>query len=206
MTTTVLGPSVRHIEAIEDLPFRAVDKWYVLLALLGLKKASWVDIASDVWREGDAPLRVSDDQIDRLKKTFDELGLAYTFRFRDSAAGLFQPDKPTEFRQRYNQILDVFVAGEQGVADELKGAVVVMDHRRIGTLLGYPETAVAVFGTESAVSVKNLPDHKKVQCEPYVQFMLSRQHYEEELGVVQKWYDAVLAHSQLIALELRREK
>lgn len=206
MAISAIQPSVRQIEAIEDLPFRAVDKWYVLLALLGLKRASWVDVTSDVWREGDGPIRVSEDQIARLKKTFDELGIAYAFRLRDSNAGLFQPDEPTEFRQRYNQILDIFVARDKSVAAELGEAVAVMDHRRIGALLGYPETAVAAFGTDNAASVRNLPEHTKKQCEPYVQFMLSRQHYEEELAVVQEWYDAVVEHSKLIALELKREK
>ncbi len=200
-----MKPTIRQIEMIEDLPLGASDRWYVLLALTGQKKASWLQLMSDVWREGEEPVRIADEQIERLKTALRQLGIAYKLRFRDSEAGLFQPDEPSDFRKRYNQICDVFIGTSDEVVAELFEAVEVMDHKRIGRSLGYPETAVDVFGTDDSTLVDELPEHEAVECEPYVWFRLSRENFNEELSVVQGWYDVVKEHSKILTIELRKE-
>lgn len=200
-----MKPTIKQIEMIEDLPLRASDRWYVLLALTGHKKASWFCVTSDVWREGDEPIRIPDEQVHRLTAMLSALGLSYRLRFRDSDAGLFQPDDSSDFRQRYNQICDVFIGDTEEAAVELAEAAEVMDHRRLGAALGYPKTAVDTFGTSDSILVDDLPEHTARECEPYVWFKLSRNHYEEELAVVQEWHDVVGKYSEIIAIELRKE-
>ena len=199
-------PSVKQVEMIEDIPLGESDRWYILLALMGLKKGSWLFLASDIWREGDEPIRIPQEQIDRIVATLKVLGISYRLRFRDSDAGLSQPDEPSDFRRRYNQLCDIYIGSTEEIAVGLAEAVEVMDHKRIGTLLDYPETAVAVFGTDEAVFPEDMPNHTLWTCAPYVWFRLSRHNFDEEMAVVQRWFDAVTEHSELLTLELRRKK
>ena len=67
--------SSRHIELIEDLPLNGVDKWYVLLACNGQKKASWLITKSDVWRDGDESREVPQARIMHIQATLQKLGL-----------------------------------------------------------------------------------------------------------------------------------
>lgn len=200
-----MTPTGRQIEMIEDMPLAVVDRWYVLLALAGHKQASWVDITSDIWREGDTPIEIPEDQVHRITDTLSELGIAYKLRFRDSDAGLFQPEESSDFRRRYNQICDIFIGTSDQNVGELAEAVDRMDHQKIGLALGYPETAVGVFGTTDAVSVDGLPKELASEYGPYVYFMLSRNSFEEELATVRQWR-SVVGQSEILMTELRRRK
>lgn len=201
-----MNPTIKQIETIEDLPLKASDRWYVLLALVGRKKASWFHLKSDIWREGDEPIRIPDERIERLKTALNRLGLAHRLRFRDSDAGLFQPDEPSDFRKRYNQICDVFIGNTDEAAVELFEAVQVMDHQRIGYALDYPTSSVEAFGTNSSILVDKLPEHKAAECEPYVWFKLSRENFDKELAVVQGWYDVAKEYSEILIIELRKDR
>lgn len=200
-----MKPSARQIEMIEDLPLRASDRWYVLLALTRHKKASWVSIESDVWREGDDEISVDKDRLSRFENVLNTLRLPYACRLRDTDAGLYQPDEGSIFRKRMNQICDIFVGCDEESVEELRAAVEIMDHKRVGHALCYPASAVEAFGTNEAVSIRLLQRHDQLECEPYVWFMLSRQNYENELLVVQEWFEVVKEYSPIIKLKLRKE-
>lgn len=195
---------VWQVETLEDLPLRADDKWYTLLAVAGQKKASWLMLKSDVWREGEEPIRIPEDQIRRMKASLEKLGLSSRLRFRDTDAGVLQTNDELPGRRRYNQICDIFVGITDVDAQELFNAVEKMDHPGIGYALGYPNTAVSVFGSENAVFTEDLPEHPFPDIEKYVYFALSKQHYADELAVVQKWYDVVVENSKIISVELDR--
>lgn len=196
----------KQIEAIEDLPLSALDRWYVLLVALGEKRGGWLGLQSDVWREGDPELSVPEAQIQAVSKTLESLAINFKVNRRVAKAGLFQPDENSGRRRRFNQLIDIFIAQNQTDADDLSAAFEVMDHAKLGELLGYPATAVAAFGQPNTLSRSMISD-----CPPELEnarqhtyFMLSREHWREELEVVRRWLDVLDQHSQIIRIELNR--
>lgn len=199
---------VKTVELIEDLPFYAIDNWYIMLACTGQKSGSWVTIASGIWREGDAVKRVDPAQIASIEETFDTLKLFYRKRIRTTSAGLWQPSKGELKRIRMNEMYDYFVATTEGGAIELYNAVESGDHKRIGHALDLPQTAVEAFDITRGpeVTVKELVDRGDLpdDAKNIVQFILSRDHYKEEFDRVQAWAKTLRENSSILDILIRR--
>ncbi len=187
---TKLTPT--QIEIIEDLTLDGDDKWYAALAVTGHKKASWLQLRSPVWREGDTPSAVPAEYIELTKRQLEALGLEYTMQFRITDAGLFQPAEGVALRTRYNQLCDLFIANSHPALEALVAAHAVWDHKAIGHALDYPASAVNAFDSDEALEVNQIPDG---EFDEYVlenlHFILSKSHYREELEVVKSWLKVI---------------
>lgn len=177
-----------HLELLEDLPLQADDLWYILLVYLGLKSGAWVHLQSDVWREGGEAKRVSSSKVRDIEKTLETLGLTYIIDTRDTIAGIPQPDNG---RKRYNQIVDIYVAADESVVNDIVRARTENDHKLLGRALGYPASAVNAFGTEEKIFVSDLdPKIQLSEVGQLTYFVLSKGGWREELAVVEKWVEA----------------
>lgn len=194
-----------QIELLEDLPLNGADKWYALLAVTGHKKGSWLNIESDIWREGDEKNRIPKERLDLFEQKLKKLGLSYALKFRDTTAGLFQPDEESGKRVRYVQLCDIFVGTTQADCDELVEAHAADDHAKIGLALGYPETAVNVFGKPECMFASDIPEKEfDTSVTELVWFALSKEHYHDEVKLVEEWVNVLKQNSDLIYQELDR--
>ena len=198
--------TISTIELLEDLQLSGTDRGYALLCVVGHKKGSWLTLNSSPWREGDAPKRIPQIVIDQTTNSLEVLGIKYRLRLRDTDAGPWQPDDESGCRRRFNQLCDIFIADTQDRADELHDAVAVMDHKRIGHALDFPSTAVEAFGDSNKSFLAD--DAPKGMFSDDVidsaQFILSKDNYEAELGVVRDWLEILKANSNIIYRELSK--
>ncbi len=58
-------------------------------------------------------------------------------------------------------------------------------HKMFGTLLGYPSTAVEAFARKTNLKLDELPD--KFDNHPFFRFMPSKNHWRDELAVMEEW-------------------
>lgn len=196
----------RHIETIEDLPFSAVDRWCVLLVATGHKRGAWIHLASDIWRAGDAGCAVSEEQVKRVSQALQSLGLHFQMRRRVTNAGLWQPSEDESGRQRLNQLVDVLIARNDGDVRSLLEAVEGdLDHHALGMLLGYPATSVEAFLNNRRLSKRDIVVPSELEdAQAHTYFMLSHDHWREELSVVRQWLEVLDVHSRILRLELDR--
>lgn len=190
------------LEILEDLPFRADDTWYTLLVYLGMKSGAWVDVHSSIWRQGEEAREVPVSTIRQIEGALKVLDLYYHIEDRITDAGLRQPDDHS--RKRMHRIVDIYIACDQTTLDNIILARKSNDHKLLGHSLGYPSTAVEAFGTDKSILVSSLSP--KVQLSETCQltyFALSKDHWEEELAIVEQWIAAVKNSSTILWYELR---
>lgn len=194
----------RPLELLEDLPLEALDAWYVMLVYLGLKSGAWIIAESEVWRKGDAPVRICQHTLDKIELSLHELGLFYQIDLRETEAGLWQPEG--DGRQRLNQLADIYIAKDKDVLDAIVRARKTNDHTLLGLSLGFPKTAVEAFETDRKIFIKDLePRVQLSEAGQFTYFALSKDHWREELGVVEEWIAAVKKNSSILWNELRRD-
>ena len=194
--------SQSQAEMIEDLPFKASDIWYSYLVALDKKPTAWLVLCSDVWRDGESPKHVDRDRIETVKRVFEEVGIKYEIRIRVSDSGIYQPD---EGRTRLNEICDVFISKDKNDISELIKSIDNKDDCRIGMLLGYPKTAVDAFTDGSRIGRNELsPEVRYSEILNFVQFVLSKNNWQEEVGLVQGWVDELKSVSEITYLGCRR--
>lgn len=196
----------RALEILEDLPLRPYDAWYVLLVYLGLKSGAWVDIKSNIWREGDAAKSVPQSTRRVIEESLDALGLVYHVEERETDAGLWQPDDGAA-RKRLNQIVDFYIAKEQTILDDIIRARKQGDHKLLGLSLGYPKTAVEAFGTDRKILVSKLdPKVRLSEVGQLTYFALSKDHWKDELAIVEAWIAALKDTSEIMWHQLRSDE
>lgn len=187
------------IEYIEDLPLKAVDKWYTLLVYSKLRTGAWLLLKSDIWRDGDTPKKVSEDSIDTIKKTLSRAGIPYSIEYRDFC---FQQGA----RDRYQQLADIYIAIDKETLDRLVLARKSENHIELGTALGYPKTAVDSFMTKNKLIRKDLdPKTQFSEAAQLTYFALSKDNWQQELETVSEWIECAKQNSSEIYRELTRE-
>lgn len=82
--------------------------------------------------------------------------------------------------------------------------------KRLGQLMGYPDTAIAAYRTSSAFDESDLPQEElqKLHSEnllPFITFKLSREHYRDELNRVRLWQRLVRTHCPKLYNEIIEE-
>lgn len=192
----------RAIERIEDLPFTvAEDNWYILLVYKGVRRGAFAQLYSAPWREGDTPLTVSRDLINRVTGTLTSLGLYFALNTVVNDWGL---EQPTHGRTRLSETCDIFIANTQEDADALRQARLNHNDSLFGTLLGYPATVLAAYLTDNAVLSRDLaPEYRDSEAGRLAYIALSRNHYKDELQEIQRWVDTLKSTSEVIWMRVK---
>ena len=185
----------KYIEMIEDLPFVANDLWYIFLVALGKKSGAWVTISSDIWRDGDDPIEIDNNKVNRIENVFKQVGLKFDSEIELTDAGIFQN---VDGKLRMNYICHFYISKKQSNLDNLIEARKNKDDKKLGVALGYPRTAVDAFSANNKTFVRELdPEIIYSNLGKFTQFALSRDYWREELQVVQKWMDILADISPL---------
>ncbi len=182
------------LERLEDLPLRPDEAWYVLLVYLGLKKGAWIQIKSDIWREGDVPKQVSPSSRTTIEETLRMLSIKYQVQLRDMEYGPSSPENSK--RARYYQIADFFIAKTENIVTDIINGRKNNDDTLLGISLGYPKTAVDAFNTGDKIFVANLSISVRLsEAGQLTYFALSKDNWQDELAVVEEWVSAVKKNS-----------
>lgn len=186
------------VELIEDLPFDESDAIYLLLMIAGKKRGSFLQLWSEPWREGDRALSYPEETRRTVENSLGMLGLAYEIRTRVTTDGLDQPYDGYG-RKRYHELLDVYAAhSSKDVLDMIK-AREDRDERALGTLLGYPATAIDAFVNETPLDEESVPLAVRLSPEwQFVAFRFSRAHWQEEFEYVKDWVKTIHELSPLL--------
>lgn len=193
----------KEIELIEDLPLRPIDIWYTFLVALGKKPSSWYFISSDIWRKGQAPKHICQNQIDEIKKVYDEVGIRCSFKISASNAGIMQSDENDE---RLSETCEILIAKDDETLNNLVKAVGNKDHEKIGCLLGFPETAVSAFTTKDNIKKSDLePKIRFSELASFTQFALSKSNWQQELETVKGWLETLKSTSDITYRECYKQ-
>lgn len=181
------------IQSLEKLPLGSQDRMNLILTYLGEKPASTVEIEYFAKK----PLETVEEIIkekEGLEQTLNEVGLEFK---------MLETEKTDEngFDEKEFKFL---VAENRENLDELEKATLEGDDKKIGSLFGFPETAIEAFdkGKREERLAETMLDEgewwkklsskeKKAFLEEkvlnFLNFKLSKEHWEEELGQVRKW-------------------
>lgn len=202
-TTVANNINKENVYAIEDLPLRPIDIWYVFLVVLGKKTSSWLSTSSDIWRDGQTPKFVDQNRINDIKSVFDNVGIKYVFKKSITDAGILQSDTDTK---RLNEICEIFIAKDEFILDSLVKAAHDYNHKEIGRLLGFPATAVEAFDSGNKIKKSELPPVVRYTEEvSFTQFMLSKDNWESELAIVKDWMNCLKLVSDITYCECRKQ-
>lgn len=186
-------------ELIEDLPLSADHLIYLVLIVAGKKPAAWLQYSSHIWREGDAPRHIPAEDRALIESSLQQLGLSYKIESRITDAGLNQP---ANGRRRHHELLDIFVAKNDGALASLLSAREAKNWRALGTVLGYPQTAVDAFADGKSIGKDELPIEVQLS-EPaqFIGFKLSPDNWKDELQEVETWATYIKENTPIVYFE-----
>jgi hypothetical protein len=160
-----------------------VEKQAIFLALAGLKPVSGASSGHWVPRPGGR--RTAYDDPAAVGAFLDSLGLAYRLRHDEYAT-------------------DALVSLQPELLDAQQAASAANDQVKIGELFGYPSTAVVAFAAgeqDADGSYPLLPLAEQERLERVVgllpTFRFSRDHWRQEIVVVQRWLSALRLYELL---------
>jgi hypothetical protein len=145
----------------------------VLLAALGMKPATLMDVSNAEYDRNQA----------EYTRTAGKLGL-WTCHFKYGDAGW---------------LINVGQTKESLI--ELHDAFQSRDECRLGTVMGYPATAVAAYAAGTAVSARFILDLDP-EAQSFVQYKVSPENAAAEVDVARRWAHAVEAVSPQIYNEM----
>ena len=144
------------------------EKQQILLVLTGHKPVS--EVASGHWEPTETGRQTVPDDSTKVSELLESLGLAYHLR-------------PSEHALDVTVSLDPALVTEYEQADEATN---------VGRLFGYPETAIAAYGTDDIMPID---EQDKITEEAglgdWSPFRFSRDHWQDELALTQEWYGVI---------------
>lgn len=148
----------------------------------GEKPATWQQIASDKWTEGNKETRITHERWKELNNIFEKLGLASVIRTRLDDSTFVQPKDGSH---QWIELADIFLARDQKHAEKLAEAAASYHHAQIGRLLGFPSSAIKAFTTKDTLPIAEWPLSTKAVNENAMKFlnhMVSKNNWEEEIS------------------------
>jgi len=188
------------LQLIEDAKLGEGKKLDLALLALGEKPAAQLGnydvIESDEHRE--QLLNEFSEEVETIRTLLDSLGCAYDLlkelRDRDGIMGY-----------------SFLVARDQATLSEVVEADTKGDDKTFGILMGYPKTAIDAYQTENAfdysleLSKEELQNLESEGVLPFLEFMPSKQHWEEELASARRIRDVVKEKIPRLYEELERK-
>lgn len=172
----------KAIQQLENIPgIIANDKASILLVHAGLKPSALVVSEGPVFDNTKAPVHVEREVVESLNSVLHELGLVYV---RTS-------EIMTAMRGGYVEVLRHFIAHDEPTAKRLKELFdnVSENHREIGILLGYPQSAVDAFLTPNMLEQSSTPvstDDVSARNMRLLGHRLSKDNWREEVKYLEQ--------------------
>ncbi|MCC2630984.1 MAG: hypothetical protein K0S38_793 [Candidatus Paceibacter sp.] len=181
----VLSPEIlKNIEDLERIKYLSPRfKGYIILVYAGIKPATIFQMNN---RSGKKESNF-EQEIEKLQSVLDTFRLSYAVQSSD----------------RERKIVSFFVAKDKETRDEFLAAYdgklrSPERDERLGTVLGFPPTAVEAFShnEENIIREKDLPQDVR-DSEEFVfkHFVLSKNNWQEEFEVVKKMAATVKAYA-----------
>jgi len=179
LTNTNIQEAIHALEAEKEI--KPIQKALILMVADGRKPATWQQISSEKWTEGNEEVRITPRRWQELNIIFDSLGLISVVRTRLDDATFVQPKDGSH---QWIELADIFLSRDHSHAEKLASAVESGDHRQIGILLGFPQSAVDAFISKDTLPVAEWPTSTESVDEQSMKFlnhMLSRHNWEKEI-------------------------
>ncbi len=97
----------------------------------------------------------------------------------------------------------IIVAQNDAIAEEVRKYCEPQDDREFGRLMGIPQTAIDAFVSDlesgflrEGKSVKLLPADELLNLKVLAGFRLSRDHWQEEIKILQKWEEVIKTYAE----------
>lgn len=184
MALSLTDPDIQDaIHALEiEKEIKPIHKALILMVADGKKPATWQQIASEKWIGGSEETRITPERWQELNDIFGKLGLVSVIRTRLNDTTFVQPKDGTH---QWVELADIFLSRDKTHAKKLAEAVKLKDHRQIGMLLGFPQSAVDAFISKDTLPLSEWPiSTETVSAESmrFLNHMLSRGNWEEEIS------------------------
>lgn len=185
--------SPEALAGIENMRAPANVKVEYLLLALGAKPAVWQDIQTpaymDTWQY-EPPPTMPDDIVEEHLQVARNAGIAVIQGSQNTV---------TKIGGKHATALELFLGSSQENAERLRDAALAdspddrspTDDRSLGIALGYPETAVDAYTNQRPTISPNQVPGIAPEVAAFAGFMLSGEHYQEELETARRWAEAV---------------
>ena len=207
MTLNLTDPAVREaIHALEiEEEIKPIQKALILMVADGKKPATWQQIASEKWTEDKEETRITPERWQEVNNIFDKLGLVAAVRTRLDDSTFVQPKDGTH---QWIELADILLSKDRSHANKLASAVASGDHRRIGVLLGFPQSAVDAFISKNTIAVSEWPSSTESVDEQSMKFlhhMLSKDNWKQEISYLPAFSQRVKELSEKIYQDRLKE-
>ena len=191
------------IEVIEKSCIKSDDKLSLVLLLLDRKDASFLGNA-EIVRKKEDELQIIEKfckELEETKRVLDEIGFFYRaseIKLKDDIASF-----SVEIAKNSNSLSELINACEKG------------KDKKIGTLLGFPKTAIESYDTDEALDFEiflkeGMAKEEREQLEQsgvlnFVGFQPSRENWKEEIKEAKKDQEIIKERAFVLYKEIVQE-
>lgn len=182
----------QHIETVERMEEVLItEKVHLMLLLLGEKRATEIDLYSDIFTDLGNAKTVDKEILQSVIDTLEMLPVAYRL---EPAQTDTLVDRKTSSHS-YRQVVTILIAGNGDDLERLSRANAEKDHRTLGYLYGFPETAISAFLSKDTIDKQEIDELLRTPEGLFAQFALSKTNYQQELETATRWANAIKSYS-----------
>ena len=199
LTNSLVQQAIRQLE--EDKEIKPVQKALILMVADESKPATWQQISSEKWTEGNKETRIKPERWEELNTIFDALGLVSITSTRLDDSTFVQPKDGTH---QWIELADMSLSKHPEQANRLAAAIKSGDHREIGLALGFPKSAVDAFMTKELLPISEWPASTKTisaESMKFLNHMVSKDNWKEEIRYLSGFSKRVKELSEKIYYE-----
>ena len=169
------------IEKLESLQgMIADDKGTILLVSGGLKPAGLVVVQGEPFRRSSEIVHIHPSVTTTLDEILEDLNIKYF------TATTIMDALPNKIYDQEQEVMRIFISKNQETAQQLMIAFddLQNNHHLVGTLLGYPGTAIDAFLTPDMLELSNHPTATQEVSETNMRLLghrLSKAHWRDEV-------------------------
>jgi hypothetical protein len=193
------------IGAIESAPLDPVEKMELILVKTNRKPVTDIEFVGPVWREEEEAIPFDMDQVKKVEESLRAMGFITEIRtpYKDEGYAVREYEGAPEIPMNRERA-GIYIGNSKEALENFHQAVMSIDDRALGRFFGIPETAIDAFvGDENErLYRQDLPDEiKQSDIYPFIHFVLSKDHWQEELEVIKGDAESVRRNSPKIFTE-----
>lgn len=177
------------LKKIEKFPYISEqDKAVFILTAEGMKPGSFITPSPEFAGQHNQ----SPEELQRVFRETEALAAEAGLLYETKDVNMTTPNG-----ERKRLSTSVIISGDSKVLRELSGQfdkeVGAWDHKRVGELLGFPESAAAGYDPNATGQTEiNLPDEVKYdEAMDFSPFTMTREHWREEFPTIKNWAEHI---------------